>query len=108
MLTEQEAIACFDYICSCEKAHRSICQHFKHRPSAVPTLPPGQYSTSTPEVFFGVTLASMVDLAVRFARSDWDTNFTGKESQPTWRRHDTSTYVEQIVDLIMENKERFQ
>jgi len=50
----------------------------------------------------------MVKLAVAFAKSDWDTNFSGKEPQPTWRRHDVSTYLEQIVDLCMEHKDQFQ
>lgn len=92
MLTEPEALACFDYICSCQKAHRCICQHFTHKPSLADA---------------GVTLLSMTKMAIAIAKSDWDSNFSGKEDMPRWRNHDWSTYVEQIVDIIMENKGRF-
>ena len=101
-LTEQEAVECFDAIVNCQRAHRAICQHFLNPPSTVE-----ERKTRTGHITYGVTLASMVKLAVCFAKSDWDTNFSGKEPQPTWRRHDVSTYLEQIVDLCMENKERF-
>lgn len=98
MLTEQEALACFNYLVNCEKAHRCICQHFANKPSSAN----GGFRT------YGVTLLSMTKLAVAIAKSDWDTHFSAKEVQPLWRRHETSTYVEQIVDLCMENQERFQ
>lgn len=103
MLTEQEALECFNAIVNAQQAHHAICQHFANRPSTVE-----ERKANTGHITYGITLASMVQLAVSFAKSDWDTYFAGKEPQPTWRKHDVSTYVEQIVDLIMENKDRFQ
>lgn len=104
MLSEEEAVACFDYIVNCQKAHRAICAHFAHKPSAAGGVTVPLFPTKDS----GVTLASMVMLAVSFAKCDWDNNFLGREPQPTWRRHDCSTYYEQIVDLIMEHKDQFQ
>lgn len=103
MLTDQEALDCFNYITNTRKAYKAICQHFAHRPSQAGGIVPPCASTG-----YGITLASMVNLAVAFAKSDWDTHFAGKEPQPTWRRHDVSTYYEQIVDLCMEHKDQFQ
>lgn len=101
MLTEQEALACFDYICSCQKAHRCIVQHFANPLSTVE-----ERRKDTGHISYGVTLVSMIRLALAFAKSDWDNNFSGKEPQPRWRLPDDDV-VEQLVDLIMENKERF-
>ena len=87
MLTEEEAVACFDYIVNCRKAHTAICTHFCN---------PRKYA-----------LIPLVKYAVSLAKADWDSNFQGREPHPTWRRHDASTYYEQLVDLILERKERF-
>lgn len=102
MLTEQEALDCFNYICSCQKAHRCICQHFANPLSTVE-----ERKKQTGHISYGITLVSMSKLAIAIAKGDWDTNFSGKEPMPKWRNHDWSTYIEQIVDLCMENKERF-
>lgn len=87
MLTEEEAVACFDYIVNCRKAYTAICTHF---------VDPRKYK-----------LIPLIKLAVHHAKADWDSNFLGKEPQPTWRRHDASTYYEQLVDLIIEHKDQF-
>jgi hypothetical protein len=90
MLTEEEAVQCFDGIVNCKEAYDSICEYFRQpmRPRAVP-------------------LVNFVKKAVFFAKLDWNKHFSGREPQPAWRRHDVITYQEQIIDLVMEHEEQF-
>ena len=89
MLTEEEALECFDYIRNTAIAYAAVCAYFRQpRPKAVP-------------------LINHFKHAVFLAKADWDLNFRGKEPMPLWRRHDPESYKEQLIDLIMENEEQF-
>jgi hypothetical protein len=54
-----------------------------------------------------VPLVNFIKKAVFFAKLDWNKHFSGREPQPAWRRHDVTTYQEQIIDLVMEHEEQF-
>lgn len=101
MLTEAEVQECLDYILSCQMAYNYISNHFRYPPSKAERCPDGRLG-------FGVSLMSMTKEAIAHAKRDWSVNFRDKECVPAWCSTSRDDYLEQLIDLIIENKERFQ